>query len=72
MILPAMITADQYRRWACDFHARAQAANDTVMAAEWTRLAQWYLRLANEAVRNSKTDIVYEVGSLPKLGDTEA
>jgi len=42
------------------------------MAAEWTRLAQWYLRLANEAVRNSKTDIVYEVGSLPKLGDTEA
>ena len=45
---------------AGDLAALAQAEKDPFGKAEYLRLSQAYLRLAEQAERNSRTDVVYE------------
>ena len=56
-----MTAAESYRGRAAELTARAAAATD--QRAELYALAQSYLRLAEQAERNSRTDIVYETPS---------
>jgi hypothetical protein len=62
-----MTPAEQYRARAGEFKAKARSAESPDAAAEWNRLANCYLRLAEEAERNSRTDMVYESGPAPRL-----
>ena len=55
-----MTPSDQYRILAAQFRARARAERNPQLSAEWTRLAQCYLRLADHAGRYSHINIVYE------------
>ena len=55
-----MTPADQYRAMAADLAARARGETDPFGKTEYIKLSQAYLRLAEQAERNSKTDIVYE------------
>jgi hypothetical protein len=61
-----MASAEEYRRRAAEFKAKAGQAADASTAAEWQRLGRWYMRLADEADRNALMDVVYEPPS-PKL-----
>ena len=54
-----MTLADQYRVKAGDMAALARAERDPFQKAEYERLSLSYLRLAEQADRNSKTDIVW-------------
>lgn len=63
-----MTPAEDYRQRAAEFKAKAGATGDRVLAAEWTRLAEQYLRLAADADRNALNDLVYEPPP-PKLSD---
>ena len=55
-----MTTADQYRIKAGDLAALARAEADSFQKAEYERLSLGYLRLADQADRNSHNDMVYE------------
>jgi hypothetical protein len=55
-----MTPADQYRVKAGDMAALARAETDPFQKAEYERLSLGYLRLAEQADRNSQTDVVYE------------
>jgi len=55
-----MPTADEYRIRAADLNARAKLAPNGILRAECENLARSYLRLAEQAVKNAQTDIVYE------------
>jgi len=56
----AMTPADEYRVKAGDLAAFARAEPDPFQRAEYERLSAFYLRLAEQAERNSHTDVVYE------------
>jgi hypothetical protein len=58
-----MTPADAYRLKAGDLAALARAEPDPFGKAEYQRLSQAYLRLAEQADRNSQTDVVYETPS---------
>ncbi len=60
-----MTAAESYRVRAAELTARAVAETDRAQRAELHALAQSYLRLAEQAERNSRTDIVYETPSQP-------
>jgi hypothetical protein len=66
-----MTSGDGYRRKAAEFTLMAEAESDAELRAEFEHLAVAYLRLAEQADRNSLTDIVYET-PLPKLGGDPA
>lgn len=51
-----MTPADLYRVKAGDMIALARAETDPFQKAEYERLSLAYLRLADQAVRNSQTD----------------
>jgi hypothetical protein len=55
-----MTTADEYRVKAGDMASLARAETNPLQKAEFERLSLGYLRLANQAERNSRTDMVYE------------
>ena len=55
-----MSPADEYRIKAGDLAAFARAERDPFQRAEYERLSAFYLRLADQAERNSHTDVVYE------------
>jgi hypothetical protein len=55
-----MTPADQYRILAARFTARAKAEQNARLRSEWQYLAICYLRIAEQADRNSRTDVVYE------------
>ena len=55
-----MTPADRYRVKAGDFAALAKAETDLLRKAEYERLSLAYSRLAEQAERNSRTDVVYE------------
>jgi hypothetical protein len=63
-----MTPADQYRVLAARFTARAKAEQNSRLRSEWQYLAICYLRIAEQADRNSQTDVVYE----PPLKDAGA
>lgn len=60
-----MTPADQYRVKAGDLVALARAETDPFQKAEYEMLALSYLRLADQADRNSQTDVVYEPPPAP-------
>ena len=55
-----MTTGDEYRGRAADLRAKADRETNARIRAEFESLARGYLRLAEQAERNSLTDIVYE------------
>ena len=55
----AMTPADQYRVKAGDLTSRARAEKDPFQKAEYERLSLSYLRLADQADRNSQNDVVW-------------
>lgn len=54
------MTPDQYRDKALDLAKLARAETDPFGKAEYWKLSQAYLRLAEQAERNSQNDLVYE------------
>jgi hypothetical protein len=54
-----MTPADLYRVKAGDLAALAKAETDPLGKAEYERLSQAYLRLAEQADRNSRNDVVW-------------
>ena len=50
----------QYRKLAAQLRAKARAERSSVLRAEWEHLANCYIRLAQQAERNSRTDVAYE------------
>jgi len=52
---------DEYLLRAAELSAMAQIETDYVSRAEFENLARAYLRLAEQAERNSQADIVYEI-----------
>ncbi len=62
-----MSTGDQYRKIAAELRARAAKEQNELWAAEWNILARAYLRLAEQADRNSFADIWVEYGPKPRL-----
>ncbi len=60
-----MTPADAYRVKAGDLAALARAEPDPFQRAEYERLSAFYLRLAEQAERNSLTDVVYETPPAP-------
>ena len=55
-----MTPAEQYRVKASEMAALARAEIHPFQKAEYERLSLSYLRLADQAERNSHTDVVYE------------
>ena len=55
-----MTPADRYRSLAAELSARARNENSPQIKAEWAHLAQSYLRLAYQADKNDRTDVIYE------------
>jgi hypothetical protein len=58
--LIVMTAGDEYRGKAVEFHAKAQVENDPKQKAEFENLARAYVRLAEQAERNSHLDVTYE------------
>lgn len=55
-----MTTADRYRALAAHLRSRASQERNLVLRGQWANLAQCYMRLAEQADANSRSDIVYE------------
>ena len=55
-----MAVGDNYRAKALELLARAETEGDMQMRAELENLAAAFLRLAEQAERNSKLDLTYE------------
>jgi hypothetical protein len=55
-----MTSADEYRAKAAHLRALARLENKRPLGREYDRLARSYVRLAEQAERNSHTDVVYE------------
>jgi hypothetical protein len=65
-----MSPAQQYRKLAAELRAKARQENDRAVKAEWDHLAQCYLRLAEQAEKN--TNVTYEPILRPSRGDDRA
>jgi hypothetical protein len=55
-----MSSADEYRAKAGELLAAAQKEHSSITRAELENIAAAYLRLADQADKNAKTDLVYE------------
>ncbi len=55
-----MSVAEIYRATAAQFNAKACNETDAGMQKQWAILAQSYIRLAEQAERNAKAEVVYE------------
>jgi hypothetical protein len=60
-----MTPAGAYRVKAGDMASLARAETNPFQKAEYERLSLAYLRLAEQAERNSQTDVVYEARATP-------
>jgi hypothetical protein len=67
-----MTFAEQYRSLAAQFMARARVEQNPKLRAEWDFLAVCYLRLAEQAERNGRTDVVYEPPTIDTDIDKQA
>jgi hypothetical protein len=63
-----MTARQEYLLRAAELSAKAQVENDRARKTEFQNLARAYLRLAEQAERNSHTDIVYET---PRKKDSD-
>ena len=52
-----MTVAETYRAKAAEFLGKAEAETEPIVRTEYERLVKWYLRLAEQADRNAKTDV---------------
>ena len=55
-----MSPADRYRALAAHLRTRATQEASPLLRSQWAKLSQCYVRLAEQADENSRTDIVYE------------
>ena len=55
-----MTPADDYRAKAAHLRALARVEAKSRVGREYDRMARAYVRLAEQAERNSHTDVVYE------------
>jgi hypothetical protein len=55
-----MSKASHYRRKAAEFSALARTEKNPARQIEHAKMAQAYIRLAEQADKNSETNIVYE------------
>ena len=55
-----MTPGGHYRARAAEFAGMARHEVDPTIRLQYEMLAQSYLRLADQAERNSRTDVVYE------------
>jgi hypothetical protein len=55
-----MNPADEYRAKAAHLRALARLEAKSTLGREYDRLGRAYVRLAEQAERNSHTDVVYE------------
>jgi hypothetical protein len=62
-----MTPAEHYRTLAAKLKAKAANESSKSLAAEWTQLAQSYLRLAEQADQNRLADVWIEIGPKPSL-----
>jgi hypothetical protein len=60
-----MTTVDEYHAKANEFLAKAAREIDPLLRSEYQQLGQGYLRLAEQAERNLRSDIVYQTPSRP-------
>lgn len=65
-----MAVGDNYRTLAAQCDARARGEGDPAIRHEWEIMAQSYRRLADQAERNARLDVVYEPPA-EKLHDRE-
>jgi hypothetical protein len=63
-------SGDEYLFKAAAFFAKAESETDLDVRAGFANLARAYLRLAEQAIRNARTDVSYEPPP-PKLRDPE-
>jgi hypothetical protein len=63
-----MSPADRYRALAAHLRSRAAGEQSPMLRVQWANLAQCYVRLAEQADENSRTDIVYEFDRSPRRG----
>jgi hypothetical protein len=66
-----MTRADEYRVKAESMAALARAESNPFQKAEYERLSLAYLRLADQARRNSQMDVVYETPPAPREQPTQ-
>lgn len=64
-----MSPADRYRALAAHLRSRAVQEQNPLLRAQWANLAQCYVRLAEQADQNSRTDIAYEFDRSTRRGD---
>ena len=64
-----MSLGDGYRVKAAEFAAKAKVARDPRQQAEHAAMSAAYLRLAEQADRNEKNDVVYETPARNKPGE---
>lgn len=60
-----MTPADHYRAKAAEFAAMARTESEPKLQIEFAKMAASYLRLAEQADRNSLNDVVYEPPFMP-------
>ena len=65
-----MVPGDKYRAKALELLAFAETQSDPQICAEFENLAAAYLRLAEQAERNSQFDVTYEPHP-PKVDDPD-
>ena len=65
-----MTSTDNYLFRAAELLAKAEAEPDPEKRTELENVGRAFLRLAEQARRNSETDVTYEPPA-PKLEDTE-
>ncbi len=65
-----MTPADRYRERAAEFRAQGANQNNPHIKAQCEALERAYLRLAEQADRNSRTDVIYEPPGV-RLNDIE-
>ncbi|HWB59138.1 MAG TPA: hypothetical protein VG733_06590 [Chthoniobacteraceae bacterium] len=63
-----MATGDHYRVRAAELNALAKRELNPKIRRDYESLALSYLRLANQAERNSTTDVVYETPPSQRAG----
>ena len=66
-----MSPAQQYRKLAAQLAAKARNEKDRAAKVEWEHLAKSYLRLAEQAEKNSRTDVTYEPILRPSRRDDD-
>ena len=54
-----MTAADEYRKKAAEFRAKAASENGSFLRRSYEALAAVYVRLAEQADRNAATDVSY-------------